>query len=129
MEVPGLYEAEVPVSGQSTAERIAASRTALAEVLIKASGNADVAQLPQIESLLSQAGHWVQSYQYRAAPPPVVGAPTVDAANAVGLSSIFMQYPISSLLCPLTSLQFFQPLSPFGRRHARTSTLGIQEVL
>jgi len=75
VEVSGLYEAEVPVSGQSTAERVAASRTALEEVLVKVSGNADVAQLPQLEPLLSQAEQWVQRYQYRAAPTPEAGIP------------------------------------------------------
>ena len=69
VEVPGLYEAEVPVTGQSAAERAAASRTALEDVLVKVSGNADVARLPQLEPLLSQAGQWVQRYQYRSAPP------------------------------------------------------------
>ena len=81
VEVPGLYEAEVPVSGQSTAERVAASRTALEEVLVKVSGNADVAQLPQLEPLLSQAEQWVQRYQYRAAPAPVT-PPAADEATA-----------------------------------------------
>jgi len=83
VEVTGLYEAEVPVSGQSTAERVAASRTALEEVLVKVSGNADVAQLPQLEPLLSQAEQWVQRYQYRAVPAPAAGTPPVaDEAAA-----------------------------------------------
>ena len=68
-EVPGLYEAEVAVADQSAAVRLAASRTALEEVLVKVSGNADIAQLPQLEPLLSRAEQWVQRYQYRAAPP------------------------------------------------------------
>lgn len=82
VEVPGLYEAQVPVTGQSAAERVAASRTALEEVLVKVSGNADVIRLPQIEPLLSQAEQWVQRYQYRAAPPPAAGTPPADAAAA-----------------------------------------------
>jgi len=85
VEVPGLYEAEVPVSGQGAAERLTASRTALEQVLVKVSGNADVAQLPQIEPLLKQAEQWVQRYQYRAAPPDAAGTAvntTQKAANA-----------------------------------------------
>ena len=87
VEVTGLYEAEVPVSGQSTAERVAASRTALEEVLVKVSGNADVAQLPQLEPLLSQAEQWVQRYQYRAVPAPAVGAvlPGIEDVFLAGL--------------------------------------------
>jgi len=70
-EVAGLYEAEVPVTSQNALERVAASRAALEEVLVKVSGKADVAQLPQLEPLLSQADQWVQRYQYRVAPPGV----------------------------------------------------------
>lgn len=65
VEVPGLYEAEVPVTGQSAAERVTASRTALEDVLVKVSGNTEIAQNPQIEPLLTQAEQWVQRYQYR----------------------------------------------------------------
>jgi hypothetical protein len=79
VQVPGLYEAEVPVTGQSAAERAAASRTALADVLVKVSGNADVTQLPQLEPLLNQAEQWVQRYQYRAAPP--ADAPATEATS------------------------------------------------
>jgi uncharacterized protein len=82
VEVPGLYEAEVPVADQSTAERVTASRTALEDVLVKVTGNADVAQLPQLAPLLGHAEQWVQRYQYRAAPPPAAGTPPADAAAA-----------------------------------------------
>jgi hypothetical protein len=67
-EVAGLYEAEVPVASQNALERVAASRAALEEVLVKVSGKADVAQLPQLEPLLAQSEQWVQRYQYRSAP-------------------------------------------------------------
>jgi hypothetical protein len=82
VEMPGLYQAEVPVTGQSAAERESASRTALEEVLVKVSGNADVAQLPQLESLLSHAEQWVQRYQYRSAPPPPAAAQPATAVPA-----------------------------------------------
>ena len=74
VEVTGLYEAEVPVTSQSAAERVAAIHTALEEVLVKVSGNAEVLQRPELKSLLDQAEQWVQRYQYRAAlPVPLPG--------------------------------------------------------
>ena len=84
-EVAGLYEAEVPVTGQNALERVAAIRSALEEVLVKVSGKADVAQLPQLEPLLSQADQWVQRYQYRAAPPGG-GPPSPPLAQLLWMS-------------------------------------------
>jgi hypothetical protein len=81
VEVTGLYEAEVPVASQDAVERAAASRAALAEVLVKVSGSAEVAQRPELKSLLEQAEQWVQRYQYRAA-PPATGATTAGAQGA-----------------------------------------------
>ncbi|MEJ2553469.1 MAG: DUF2066 domain-containing protein [Gammaproteobacteria bacterium] len=84
VEVPGLYEAEVPVTGQSAVERAAASRSALERVLVKVSGNADIAQLPKIEPLLSNAEKLVQRYQYRTAPSPAPGTEDADTSTAPG---------------------------------------------
>lgn len=70
VEVAGLYEAAVPVAGQGAAERATAIRAALAEVLVKINGSAEVLENPVLRPLLDQAGQWVQRYQYRAAPPP-----------------------------------------------------------
>ena len=83
VEVPGLYEAEVPVKGQSEAERVTASRSALEQVLVKVSGNADITQLPKIEPLLSNAEQLVQRYQYRTAPAPAP-TPTPTPTPATG---------------------------------------------
>lgn len=84
VEVPGLYEAEVPVTGQGAAERAAASRSALEQVLVKVSGNADIAQLPEIGPLLSNAAQLVQRYQYRTAPSPAPGTKDGDTSAAPG---------------------------------------------
>jgi len=78
VEVSGLYEAEVPVTGQSREERVAASRTALEEVLVKVTGSAEVLQQPEIVKLLDQADQWVQRYQYRAAPPVPQAPPAME---------------------------------------------------
>lgn len=82
VEVPGLYEAAVPVTGQGAVERVAASHAGLEEVLIKVTGGRDVLQRPEIKTLVDQAEQWVQRYQYRAAPPPAV-APPSSSDNAV----------------------------------------------
>jgi len=88
VEVSGLYEAEVPVTGQDAAERAAASRTALEEVLVKVSGSADILQSPAIKPLVAQAEQWVQSYQYRAAPP----APATAAAPAAPAQLLWVAF-------------------------------------
>ena len=74
VEVTGLYEAEVPVASQDAAERVAASRAALEEVLVKVSGSTDVLQRPELKPLLDQAEQWVQRYQYRAVRPSLAAA-------------------------------------------------------
>ena len=71
VEVTGLYEAEVPVVGQDTALRQDAMRAALAEVLVKVSGNRAAGTLPGAAELINTAPQYVQQFVYRnAAPPP-----------------------------------------------------------
>ncbi|MDT8404644.1 DUF2066 domain-containing protein [Sulfuriflexus sp.] len=64
-EVTDLYEAEVAVSGQGRTERHQAIRAALAEVLVKVSGNEQVALLPGIPQLLGESLQFLQQYRYR----------------------------------------------------------------
>ncbi|MBI3777120.1 MAG: DUF2066 domain-containing protein [Gammaproteobacteria bacterium] len=70
MEVTGLYEAEVPVVGQDLTVRQDAMRAALAEVLVKVSGNRAVATLPGVAELVNSAPQYVQQFVYRNATPP-----------------------------------------------------------
>lgn len=72
VEVTGLYEAEVPVADQRAASRSEAARAALAEVLVKVTGNPAAAGQPQFQPLLQQAEQWLQRYQYRATPGAAV---------------------------------------------------------
>lgn len=65
VEVTDLYETEVAVSGQGRTERHQAVRMALAEVLIKLSGNEQVALLPGIPELLGRSLQYLQQYRYR----------------------------------------------------------------
>lgn len=90
VEVTGLYETEVPVTSQDAVERAAASRTALAEVLVKVSGSAEVAQRPELKPFLDQAEQWVQRYQYRAAPPGAGG--TAAGTQAAPTQVLWMSF-------------------------------------
>ena len=65
VEVADLYETEVSVTGQGRTERHQAVRMALAEVLIKLSGNEQVALLPGIPDLLGRSLQFLQQYRYR----------------------------------------------------------------
>ncbi len=69
VEVAGLYEAEVPVVGQDVALRQDAMRAALAEVLVKVSGNRAVGALPGVAELVNTAPQYVQQFVYRNAAP------------------------------------------------------------
>jgi len=64
-EVSGLYEAEISVSGQGAAERIEAFRGALAEVLVKVTGQRDINAQPVAAALRPGVQSLVQQYRYR----------------------------------------------------------------
>lgn len=64
-EDPGLYGAEVPVADTSDAQRDQAFDAALAQVLVKLSGDRNVAARPGVADALAQAATLVQQYQYR----------------------------------------------------------------
>lgn len=68
-----LYTGEVPVKDQSARERGAAMSEALAQVLVKVSGDPDAAAAPGVADRLSGAASLVQQFQYR-----TVKRPTVD---------------------------------------------------
>ncbi len=65
VEVDGLYEAELSVTSQGRAERRGVIRSALTEVLIKVSGNGQVALSPGIPEILSRSSQFLQQYRYR----------------------------------------------------------------
>jgi hypothetical protein len=64
-EVSGLYEAEIGVRGQGAAERIEAFRDALAQVLVKVTGQRDINAQPVAAALRSRVQSIVQQYRYR----------------------------------------------------------------
>jgi len=67
VEVGGLYAAELAVTSQGRAERRSIIRAALTEVLIKVSGNGQVALSPGIPEILSRSSQYLQQYRYRSA--------------------------------------------------------------
>ncbi|MFZ5756558.1 MAG: DUF2066 domain-containing protein [Pseudomonadota bacterium] len=76
-EVGGLYEALVPVAGQSAGERSRAVGEGFRQVLVKASGQRAVLGLPALQPELAKADALLGSFRYE---PAVVRAPgaTVD---------------------------------------------------
>lgn len=70
VEVEGLYEAEVPITTQDSAQRPDAMKAALAEVLIKVSGNRAIAEQPGVAELINNAPQYVQQFVYRNATVP-----------------------------------------------------------
>ncbi|MDY6979746.1 MAG: DUF2066 domain-containing protein [Pseudomonadota bacterium] len=64
-EVPGLYEAEVPVESQDREVREVALRVALKQVLVRVTGRRMVLTMADIEPLLEQAPRYVQQFRYQ----------------------------------------------------------------
>lgn len=81
-EVSGLYEALVPVGGQSAGERARAVTEGFRQVLVKVSGQRSVLALPALQAELARADSLLGSFSYEAPlahPPgqaqdPVLGA-------------------------------------------------------
>ena len=76
-EVQNIYQADVLVNGQDRKERHRAIRSGLVTVLIKATGNSEVALSPGIPELLSRSLSLLQQYRYRSElrPDPEGGEP------------------------------------------------------
>ena len=62
-----LYEGEVAVTTQSDAERGAVLSQALAQVLVKLSGDADAPRMPSVQARLPDANLLMQEFRYRQA--------------------------------------------------------------
>jgi hypothetical protein len=60
----GLYSGEAPVNSQSEGERAEALKTALAQVIVKVSGDNAILARPEIAKAVAGAERYVQQYQY-----------------------------------------------------------------
>ncbi len=72
---PALFEAEVTVSDQTTAQRNAALKTALGEVLVRVTGQTGVLEQPAVQPMLENPERLVQQYRYFTEPdqePPLL---------------------------------------------------------
>jgi hypothetical protein len=79
-----LYEAEVPVDGQTPQERTDAVRAALTQVLIKVTGNREISSDPRVQDLLDNGEKYVQQYRYRQVhDEPVAGIPESGVHQAL----------------------------------------------
>ena len=59
-----LYTAQVPVNSQADEERGSALRNALAQVIVKVSGDASIVGRPDVAKAIASADKYVQQYQY-----------------------------------------------------------------
>lgn len=65
IKVSGLYQATAPVSDESAEKRKPATRQALVQVLIKLTGNRNIANSGEISGLLEQPDRFVQQFRYQ----------------------------------------------------------------
>jgi hypothetical protein len=65
-QVQQLYQAAVPVSGQSAQSRADGIRSAFASVIVKVSGDRGLLNHPEIPGILNKASAYVQQYRYKA---------------------------------------------------------------
>jgi len=73
--VSGLYQAEVPIAGEGTAQRNEAIGRAFADMLVKVTGNRRIVALGGLEQALGKASRYVQQYSYRMADLSQQGSP------------------------------------------------------
>lgn len=64
VKVPGLYTAEFPVSTQADSERVQVVKQGLVQVLVRVSGNPDIAMNPAVSDVLKRSNYYVQEYNY-----------------------------------------------------------------
>jgi len=83
-----MYSVTVPVAGQGESARQAAFREAMRDILIRATGRRDAAELESLAPLVAQAGRYVLSFRRAAAGQLAVsfdGATIENAIDAAGL--------------------------------------------
>lgn len=71
LQVTGLYSQRVAVSNESNAEKTRAFHEALAAVIVKVTGDADVLQHATVERALDNAQNYVEAMSYNSASIPV----------------------------------------------------------
>ena len=69
VRVPGLFEAEIPVTGQQANTRVQAIEMAMKIVLVKLTGDRNAPVRPELVSIVKTAERYVQQYSYVEVPP------------------------------------------------------------
>lgn len=92
VQVSGLYEADVLTDGQGARERQAGFRRALAEVLVKLTGDDSAASRPEVGAILDGASAYVLQYRYDSLPPQ--GDSSVESAAS---HSLYVRFSPSAL--------------------------------
>jgi len=104
VEVDGLYEAELPVTSQGRAERSGIFRSALTEVLIKVSGNGQIALSPGIPEILNRSSQFLQQYRYRSAQlaaDPLTGLASNQQYLWVRFDQVSLDKTLRSIAVPI----------------------------
>ena len=60
----GLYTGQVPVNSQADEERVGALKAALAQVVVKVSGDGAIVNKPEVAKAIAGADKYVQQYEY-----------------------------------------------------------------
>jgi uncharacterized protein len=87
----GLYEAQVPVASQAAPEREQALRAALAQVLVKVSGDRSAPQRSALAQALANAGQYVQQFGYRTPPEASEGLLLWARFDADGVARVLRE--------------------------------------
>lgn len=95
---PATYSGEAPVASQSEAERSEALKTALADVVIRLSGDAGVLARGDVARAVAEAGRYVLQYQYRRdVGADAAGAPQVRLTLVAEFDSAAVDRMLASL--------------------------------
>ncbi len=84
VEVDGLYEAAVPVTGQGERERRSALRQAFARVLVRVSGDPGAPASDALQEALAKPMAYVQQYRYRPLPSPAASRSRSSTGSEIG---------------------------------------------
>ncbi|MBL1141663.1 MAG: DUF2066 domain-containing protein [Proteobacteria bacterium] len=89
IKVSGLYQATAPVADESTAKRNPAVKQALIQVLIKLTGDRNIARSSSISNLIERPDRFVQQFRYQQAP--------IQANEQIPSKELWVQFDESAL--------------------------------
>lgn len=98
-EVTGLFEAEVAVNSQLQQERQAAIDSGLVSVLVKVTGNSEIALSPGVPELLKRSPQLVQQYRYQ-----VEQLPNPDGTQPLEQMWLWLRYDEAAIVQALQEL-------------------------